>query len=53
MLTEKDREAIERCEKLTENEPDFIFSFSRCLRHEGFYDYKVFEAIRYILGIDL
>jgi len=53
MLTEKDRETIDRCERLAENESDFIFSFTQCLRHEGFSDCKVFEAIRYIMGIDL
>jgi len=52
MLTEKDREVIERCERLAEREPDFIFSFSRCLRHEGFPDFKVWESIRYVMGID-
>jgi len=52
VLTEQKLKDVEECEKIAEKESDFVFSFTRCMRKKGYDEIDVWEAIRYVLGID-
>mgnify|MGYP001772669581 CR=1 FL=1 len=53
MLTQQMEKDIEECDRLSEKEQDFVFSFTRCMRRKGYYDHQVWEAIRYVMGLDI